>query len=190
MRLKEEQRLAIEHGEGDLLVSASAGSGKTFVMINRAIRLILEGKARLSELLAVTFTEKAADEMKEKLMRAMIAAVNEGDEELREQLADLPSASVSTLHAFCANLLRNYFFAAGLDADFQIADNVAAEELRTRAMDEVFLRKYEQKDEAFLYLLDLYGTGRKDVMLRKTVLSLYLIAVGKTDFEGYLNAAA
>lgn len=113
MRLKEEQRLAIEHGEGDLLVSASAGSGKTFVMINRAIRLILEGKARLSELLAVTFTEKAADEMKEKLMRAMIAAVNEGDEELREQLADLPSASVSTLHAFCANLLRNYFFAAG-----------------------------------------------------------------------------
>ena len=67
MRLKEEQRLAIEHGEGDLLVSASAGSGKTFVMINRAIRLILEGKARLSELLAVTFTEKAADEMKEKL---------------------------------------------------------------------------------------------------------------------------
>ena len=190
MRLKEEQRLAIEHGEGDLLVSASAGSGKTFVMINRAIRLILEGKARLSELLAVTFTEKAADEMKEKLMRAMIAAVNEGDEELREQLADLPSASVSTLHAFCANLLRNYFFAAGLDADFQIADNVAAEELRTRAMDEVFLRKYEQKDEAFLYLLDLYGTGRKDVMLRKTVLSLYFIAVGKTDFEGYLNAAA
>ena len=58
MRLKEEQRLAIEHGEGDLLVSASAGSGKTFVMINRAIRLILEGKARLSELLAVTFTER------------------------------------------------------------------------------------------------------------------------------------
>lgn len=190
MRLKEEQRLAIEHGEGNLLVSASAGSGKTFVMINRAIRLILEGKAKLSEILAVTFTEKAADEMKEKLVRAMIAAINEGDAELKSQLAEIPTASISTLHAFCANLLRNYFFAVGLDADFQIADNVAAEELKARALDEVFQKKYEERDTEFLYLVDLYSTGRKDLSLKRIVLALYRLAIGKPDPEGYLKAAA
>lgn len=190
MRLKEEQKLAIEHGEGNLLVSASAGSGKTFVMINRAIRLILEGKAKLSEILAVTFTEKAADEMKEKLVRAMIAAINEGDAELKSQLAEIPTAAISTLHAFCANLLRNYFFAAGLDADFQIADNVAAEELRTQAMDAVFQRKYEERDADFLYLVELYSMGRRDTGLRKIVLSLYHLAIGKPDPEAYLRRAA
>lgn len=65
MELKKEQAEVIFHDEGDLLVSASAGSGKTFAMIRRLIRLVVEGKARVSEILAVTFTEKAAAEMRE-----------------------------------------------------------------------------------------------------------------------------
>ena len=75
-QLTEEQRAAIE-STGETLVSASAGSGKTFVMIEKIIALILEGKAEISSVLAVTFTNLAAAEMKEKLKRAIIARINE-----------------------------------------------------------------------------------------------------------------
>ena len=82
MELKKEQAEVIFHDEGDLLVSASAGSGKTFAMIRRLIRLVVEGKARVSEILAVTFTEKAAAEMREKLLKAMLREIAAGNESL------------------------------------------------------------------------------------------------------------
>ena len=66
-KLKKEQLEAITFEQGNILVSASAGSGKTFVMIERLIRLVKEGKAQINEILAVTYTEAAASEMKEKL---------------------------------------------------------------------------------------------------------------------------
>ena len=65
--LKEEQKKAVYHETGDLLVSASAGSGKTFVMISRIIRLISEKKAGVKDVLCVTFTEASAADMKNKL---------------------------------------------------------------------------------------------------------------------------
>ena len=67
--LTETQRRAVLHDGGNVLVSASAGSGKTFVMIERVIRLILEGKADADSILAVTYTRLAAEEMKEKLVK-------------------------------------------------------------------------------------------------------------------------
>ena len=63
------QKKAVETIDGNVLVSASAGSGKTFVMIERLIKIILEGRAKVSEILAVTFTEAAAAEMKQKLVK-------------------------------------------------------------------------------------------------------------------------
>ena len=73
--LKPEQQSAIMHDDGNLLVSASAGSGKTFVMIERLIRLVQEGKAKLDQILAVTFTEAAALDMKEKLKNTDINTI-------------------------------------------------------------------------------------------------------------------
>ena len=64
IELKPEQERVIFHNEGDLLVSASAGSGKTFTMIERLTRLIIEGKATVKDILAVTFTEKSALDVK------------------------------------------------------------------------------------------------------------------------------
>ena len=69
VELREEQKRVVEFDNGNMLVTASAGSGKTHVMIERAIRLISQGKATVKEILAVTFTEAAADEMKERLKR-------------------------------------------------------------------------------------------------------------------------
>ena len=73
-----DQRKAVIAEGRNVLVSASAGSGKTFVMIERVIRLIVEGKAEVGEILAVTYTTAAAEEMKQKLVKAIIAEINAG----------------------------------------------------------------------------------------------------------------
>ena len=103
---KSEQREAIFYDGGNMLVSASAGSGKTFVMIERLINIIKSGRAEISNVLAVTFTEKAAAEMKEKLKKALIKSIEQGNKELAPKLEDIPTADISTLHAFCGKLIR------------------------------------------------------------------------------------
>ena len=112
-----EQQAAIE-AQGKTLVSASAGSGKTTVMIEKIIRLIKSGGS-VGEILAVTFTKKAAAQMKEKLCKALIEEINASDITperrafLKKQLSEVPTADISTIHSFCAKLLRAHFFPKG-----------------------------------------------------------------------------
>ena len=126
-----EQELAIQT-PGRVIVSASAGSGKTTVMIEKIIRLI-KGGLHVDELLAVTFTKKAAAQMKEKLSKALIEAINapettdEQRKQLKERLAEVPNADVSTIHSFCARLLRTHFYAADVDNAFRVIDSADAE---------------------------------------------------------------
>lgn len=189
MELKGEQRSVVYHDEGDLLVSASAGSGKTFTVIRRLIRLILENKARVSEILAVTFTEKAAAEMKSKLQSAIVAEIAAGNDGLKEQLKDVYTADICTVHAFCGRLLRKYFFEAGLSPDFEIADEVQAGELRERALSALFEERYAAGDEAFALLAARHTRRRKDAELKDAVRSLYEFARSEADFQGALSAA-
>lgn len=189
MKLKEEQTRVIAHDGGELLVSASAGSGKTFTMIRRLIRLISSGKAKVSEILAVTFTEKAAAEMRAKLLDALLEEAAAGNAALAAQIADVYTADISTVHAFCGKLLRKYFFDAGLSPDFDIADEALASELKERALDGLFEELYEKKDEDFLLLASRHSRRRKDGELRGIVLSLYETARSEADFSGTLSKA-
>ena len=189
MKLKEEQTRVIAHDGGELLVSASAGSGKTFTMIRRLIRLISSGKAKVSEILSVTFTEKAAAEMRAKLLDALLEEAAAGNAALAAQIADVYTADISTVHAFCGKLLRKYFFDAGLSPDFDIADESLASELKERALDGLFEELYEKKDEDFLLLASRHSRRRKDGELRGIVLSLYETARSEADFSGTLSKA-
>jgi ATP-dependent helicase/nuclease subunit A len=138
-KLKDEQNKAVLHDEGDILVSASAGSGKTFTMIERAKRLIIEKGVDVSEILAVTFTEAAAFDMKEKLKKALAEnADGENKGRLLAQLAEIPTADISTLHSFCGRLIRQYFFIAGVSPDFKIIDEAEAAVLRAESVDKAF----------------------------------------------------
>ena len=189
MELKEEQKRVVFHDEGDLLVSASAGSGKTFTVIRRLIRLIVEGKARVGEILAVTFTEKAAAEMKAKLQNALAEAIAAGNTGLKEQFGEVYTADICTVHAFCGRLLRKYFFEAGLSPDFEIADEVQAGELRDGALSALFEELYVAEDEAFLLLVSRHTRRRKDGELKETVLSLYDFARSEADPAAALKEA-
>ena len=94
-----EQQKVICHDQGNIVVSASAGSGKTSVMIERLIRLISEDKASVKNILAVTFTRLATGEMREKLANALIEKIQDGKdvERMRKELNDLPFATISTM---------------------------------------------------------------------------------------------
>ena len=192
MGFTKEQIAAIE-STGKTLVSASAGSGKTTVMIEKIIRFIKVG-GNVSEILAVTFTKKAAAQMKEKLSKALIEAINESDVTperrafLKKQLAEVPMADISTIHAFCAKLLRTHFFAAGVDNNFRIigSDDAEGTVLQNEALDELLEEGYESGDEEFSHLLSVYWRKNNDYTLRKIFVSTYDDIRSRADYREYL----
>lgn len=188
--LTEEQRAAIDT-RGEVIVSASAGSGKTFVMIERLVSLILGGED-VRNILAVTFTNKAAAQMRDRLRLALLKGIGESSgaerERLKAQLAALPLAEISTIHAFCGRLIRTYFYAAGVDPSFRIVGGEDAESagLRTRALDDVFEQAYAAADPSFRLLLSVYFRKKKDTALRSLVVELYQKARGLAGYEQIL----
>ena len=194
-KFTKEQQAALD-ADGRVIVSASAGSGKTTVMIEKIIRLIQAGDLRVDELLAVTFTKKAAAQMKEKLAEALISALNSDgiDEErrktLKEQLAEVPNADISTIHSFCAKLIRTHFFAANVENTFRVigGDDAEGVALKNEALDELLNEGYESKDEQCAQLLALYWRKKSDNTLRKIITETYEKLRNRADYREYLSA--
>lgn len=184
-----DQQEIVNHVKGNILVSASAGSGKTHTLISRVIKLIVEEGVSVNEILAVTFTEAAAREMREKLKDALSAKLFElkGEDDsptlkrLKTQLYELPTADISTLHAFCGRLIRAYFFVVGVSPDFKILDEGEAIALKNECINKAFRHFYELNDDSFLKLVDRHARSRSDKNLKDLVLSAYAFA----DSEAY-----
>ena len=168
------QEKAINHGKGNALVSASAGSGKTFVVIERIIRLIIEEGVGVDEILAVTFTKLAAQEMKDKLRSALTKKyLQVGDSRLKEQLDLVSSSDISTIHSFCSKLIKKYFYVLGVDYLSRVVDESEKKALEERAVNELFERLYDLHDEDFLSLIPSFSSGRTDSGLKSVVKSLF-----------------
>ncbi len=188
-RLTPQQEAAASQS-GRLIVSASAGSGKTFVMIERLCRFI-EGGGDIENVLAVTFTKKAAAQMKDKLRQSLVKRAAEdvgGRAHIKEQLGKIPSANISTIHSFCAYLLRVYFYALGIDGSFEIVseDGGAERQLRSRAMDTLFDRLYSQNDKNLEHLLARYSKKRSDGALRTMISDAYDRVRNYPDYRAIL----
>lgn len=189
-----EQQAAVS-ARGKVIVSASAGSGKTFVMIERLVSLIVGG-ADVREVLAVTYTRKAAAQMREKLRTALVKAVGETREEgararLKAQLSSLPLADICTMHVFCARLVRTYFYVEGIDPAFRIAgeDDAEWKTYSARALDETFDEAYKNGGEEFRALLSFYFRKKSDRTLKALVLKMNSAAEDTADPEETLKRA-
>lgn len=125
--LTEEQAVAVRRRSGALLLAANAGSGKTSVLVERFARTVLEDGIGPDRILAITFTEKAAGELRDRVRRRLLR-----DRE-RELAARVESAWISTIHAACLRILRAHAAAAGLDPDFAILDEATSRTLRADA---------------------------------------------------------
>ncbi|MDE6676368.1 MAG: UvrD-helicase domain-containing protein, partial [Clostridia bacterium] len=191
IELKPEQKAAVER-EGRVIVSASAGSGKTFVMIERLVQRILSG-TDIRSVLCVTFTNKAAAQMREKLRTALLNEITrrEGKDcaHLKAQLNALPLADISTIHAFCARLIRTYFYSLDIDPSFRIIspDDAEGKTLSARAINETFDNAYERGGEDFSRLLAVYFRKKKDARLRGIVLDLLGSVRGNPDYRTVLG---
>lgn len=187
-----EQLSAITARGSNLLVAAAAGSGKTAVLVERIIRLITADKVDIDSLLVVTFTNAAASEMRERIGEAIIRALEENplDRNLERQLALLNRSSITTIHSFCLEIIRNNFHLIDLDPGFRIADDTEASILREEALEEVLENAYEGGDAGFLALVESYGGKKDDSQLKEIVLGLYRFVMSDPWPEKWLVAKA
>ncbi len=178
-----EQQAAIDTRDKTLLVSAAAGSGKTATLTQRIIASLLdeENPADISELLIVTFTNAAVGELKERIGKAIRAALaeNPGNLRLQKQLLLLPSATICTIDAFCNEVLRANTGAVGIPPNYRIADAAEAELLGGAVCESLIAAAYEgeMEDEipsaAFAELCDALTRVKTDAALAPTLLALY-----------------
>ena len=148
----DEQLVAIERRDGDLLLDASAGSGKTSVLVERFARSVLEDGIDVAAILTITFTEKAAAEMRDRIRRRLREL--DADEAARAT----EGAFISTIHGFCARLLRAHALSAGLDPAFVVLDSQDAERLADVAFDEA-LEELGRSGPPAIDLIASYSPG-------------------------------
>ena len=122
------------------IVDAGAGTGKTTVLISRILGAINSGKSSLDHIVAITFTEKAAGELKVRLRAELEKALREYSSEkssyVRDAMVEIERAQVSTIHSFCATLLRERPIEAGVDPGFEVLDEIGANLLLDQSWEE------------------------------------------------------
>lgn len=188
----DKQWQSVFDGDDNLLISASAGSGKTTVLVRRVIEKLKSG-SNIDELLIVTFTEAAAREMKERIQIALQDAVNQESDQKRrshftKQLTLLPMANISTLHAFCLTVIRRFYFLIDIDPVFRmLTDETETLLLKEEVWENVRDNYYEVEDEAFFQLAQNFSNDRSDEGLTDLVMSLYAFARANPDPKQWLK---
>lgn len=180
------QRAAVESRGCALLVAAAAGSGKTRVLIDRVLDQVIREGRRVDEFLLITFTQAAAAELRGKLLAELNRrlAADPENRHLQRQLSRVYLAQISTVHSFCAALLRDYAHVLELPADFRLADEQEAAALRERAVRAVLEEAYADPSPAVRAALDLPGAGRDDRALQELIVRVY------TNLQCYPDPAA
>jgi ATP-dependent helicase/nuclease subunit A len=158
----DEQALAISRREGDLVLDAAAGSGKTSVLVERFVELVLRDEVDVGAILTITFTEKAAAEMRDRIRRRFreLGSV--------QHARATEGAYISTIHGFCARLLRAQALRAGIDPHFRVLDGWEAQRLADRAFEQA-LEALASDEPGALDLIAAYGPWG----LRSSVLAVH-----------------
>lgn len=190
-----EQKRAIDTRGCNLLVAAAAGAGKTAVLVERIIKKITDDKnpVDIDKLLVVTFTNAAASEMRERIGDAITKVLDENPDSkrLQRQLTLLNKSSITTIHSFCLDVIRNNFHLIDLDPNFRIGDETECTLLKQETMEEMFEGKYDEDNrDDFLSLVESYSGSRDDSALQDMVLNLYEFSKSTPWPEKWLHEMA
>lgn len=185
MNYTREQEMAVRTRNQDILVSAGAGAGKTRVLVNRMVEMLLDEEHPLSadEFLVMTFTNAAAAEMKERITKELNERLKLEPENrhLRRQIRLIRQADISTVHSFCNRLLRTHFQELGLDPSFRIGEEGELFLLRRQVMEDLMEEAYAEGRESFYQLVEAYAPGRDDGVLEEMIEGLYTFSRGFPD---------
>ena len=202
-----EQKKAMELRNKNILVAAAAGSGKTAVLVERIKRIIIEDRCPIDRMLIVTFTNAAASEMKEKIQNAISKSINEiaqraraeggrmSEEDrsnllfLKKQADLLPSASISTFHAFALDVIHRYFYLTDIEPNFKICDGSQQTILKGRAMDALLEERYQAGEPEFFDFLNKFSGDRNDAKVREMIEKVYSTIQSLPEPYGWLDSA-
>ena len=189
--LTEEQKNIVDDRGGELLVSAAAGSGKTRVLVERLLDHVDRERLDIDRFLVITYTKAAAAELRSRIAQELAArlAQRPGDRHLRRQSTLVYKAQISTIHSFCAALLRESGHQLNLDPDTRLCDEGEAQVLLARTLEEVLDRRYQglEEDSPFACLVDTLSVGRDDSRLVQIVLDISGRVQSHPDPERWLK---
>ena len=151
-------------------------AGKTAVLVERIIEKIIKGEIDIDKLLVVTFTNAAASEMRERVLKAIDKKLEEDPEnvDLQRQVTLLNVASICTIDSFCLEVVKNHFYELdNLAPNFRIADTPEIELLKQEVLEDLFEEKYKKYDQAFSKLIHTYTSYRDDTPLKELILKIY-----------------
>lgn len=191
----EEQKKAIYTKNKNVLVSASAGAGKTTVLIARLVELVINNRIGIEHILAMTFTEAAANEMKKRLASELHVLYLKSEDEaekqyISEQLAALPNAHISTIHSFCLSILQEYYYMSDLSAEAieTVMDEAQTATAQASAMEAVFLEQYQKNDPVFEQLCAMFSArSEDDEALRSAIKQIAETANSQSDSEQWFH---
>lgn len=176
--------------DGKIIISASAGSGKTTTMVLKILSLIAEGNS-LDNMMIVVYNDAAAAELKEKLHNKLCERIEDInlDDETRDRfvqaIINMDLCNISTIHAFCRNYAKTNFEALDISPQFDILDAQKEAKLMDTALNNVF-SSYDENDEVFSDVLEIFSKQRKDENLKGNVLALYrMINIQPDDGESF-----
>ncbi|MCI8303284.1 MAG: helicase-exonuclease AddAB subunit AddA [Lawsonibacter sp.] len=175
--LTDEQKEIVDDRGGELLVSAAAGSGKTRVLVERLLDRVTREGADIDRFLVITYTRAAAAELRSRIAQELTErlAQDPNNRHLRRQTVLVYRAQISTIHAFCAALLRENSHLLDLDPDFRLCDEGEGQVLMSQVMEEVLDRRYEEltPDSPFALLADTLSAGRDDSRLAQITADIF-----------------
>lgn len=188
------QQSVMESPSKNLLVSAAAGSGKTAVLVERIVQMITreENPVNVDEILVVTFTKAASQEMRERIFDALEQKRQNAEDNpelqnrLTRQLSYIYNAAICTIDSFCLDIIREYFQEIELNPGFRIADEGEMKLLQADVMEEVLEAAYVKREKGFLELVDAYS-GKNDKPLENYILELFRFSMSNPWPEKWLK---
>lgn len=196
MELTREQRAAVEARGENLLIAAGAGSGKTRTLTERVVTLLEENSCEVDELLIMTFTNAAAQEMRSRIQAALMKRLEtelDADKQahLERQIILLSSAQISTFHSFCQTILRRNFSRIDLDPKFRAGDTNELLVLKREVIEDLFEENYLIGGEAFKEFTDEFGgTVHGDDNLHDMIIDLHDFSLSTPYPDAWIDSLA
>ena len=187
--LTDQQQQAVDSRGGSLLVSAAAGSGKTRVLVERLLTLVEEEHADITRFLVITYTKAAAGELRSRIAKELSARLRSDPSNafLRRQSALLYAAQISTIHAYCAQLLRENTHRLDLDPNLRQLEDAEATRIQGEVLEQLLEQRYAEPETGFAQLSAMLGGGSyDDQKLAEVVLDIHRRIQSHPDPKGWL----
>lgn len=187
-----QQQVVLDSIHSRQLVSASAGSGKTTVMIQKITNLLLNKVVTPAEILVVTFTNLASTEMKERLVNnltnALVSANDDDKFSIQDLLEQIQTASIDTIDGFCSKMLKKYFYKSSLEPELKIISSFSQEYYINKALD-LAIKQYQQlKPNELVMLCDIFEKKSRSLdNLKENLLQAFYYCIVQKDYKSFLS---